>query len=825
MEADIRLPDARDPRVGVKRKRDKDEDIDKKLKVRKEKKDKKTKLFNLIAKKRKVKAGPSEITKIVNELTKKNISDPEKIRGYVLGTKGKEMSVNNSKLYSILVQSKVAQNKIILSDRLNNTPLYSYFFLPNSPCQAITNDWLILQGIFYYNISQYFAKKKIDRIPCAILRWGKVVKVTFSSDSFIMDNGVFKKGYYQDNSDDFGCVGLHELPKEERDQILAFAVNRYEFGYRQKDYVMSGNEKGMVAILKNFEQREKILLNYNAVHVFSVQDKFKFDPKLIDNNKKIKYLYFTLNSDVFCPAFLILPDSVESNILFKIELDYNHMSDMFMTAMRDNVNISDGRHAFCYWDTVDEFIDFLSIFVLVHSKDKNMKKEIGDQMSSLCDHYYANKPIINHWKNIYTSIEKALTDFYSSFEGKIKIDNLNKVNQKILEIRTMYNEAKNDTDAENIITTFSEKIASYCYFIKNQVNYNFDALLETIYESILKLNRGNIEGLPTKFREVGKIILKMGFNSEEAVGRELFPFCFSKGGYLGNLSGKDEAVFDELLLKVKEKILRKEEREVAASDVAYDAMEDFNNKCLTLITNSLIKRMAENKISYYNINESDRNIMLRDLYNELNKDFTVDKESRKYLYDLIAKWTRDGKDFKLLVLPTRFKNTNNLINDYCIKFLNVEEERLKKEAEVSREAKLKQIQQFKDIIAKKRKSNTASYFNELMMSKDANNHKFSTGGAIDKTTYRKFLEWYKYFLVYGKFYPEKMSAIQASDNLHNLIHQYPVHPFIIQDVVTNGSYPEIADYVNGRADLQRFDLDSVYLTLNKNLLSEGILFS
>ena len=752
-------------------------------------------------------------------MSKRNISDPEKIRGYILGSKGKEISDNNSKLYSILVQSKVAQNKIILSDKLNNTPLYSYLYLGNMSCQAITNDWLILQGIFYYNISQMNRKKEIDRFPTAIIRNGKVVRTTFSSDSFIMESGVLKKGYYQDNTDNFSCVGLHEMEKSERDKILNLEVNKQTFTFKQKEYTMSGNEQGMVCILSEFAQADKIRLNYDAIHVFSIQDKLKFEPKSIDNNKKIKYLYFTLNADNFCPAFLILPEIVNCNLLFKIELDYNHMSDMFMMAIKEKQLISDRKHIYCYWDTFDEFIDFMSVFSLVHSKDEGMTKEMTESITKMCDHYNTNKQIINYWKNLYTSIEKLLKEFYTSFEGKIKLDNLNKVYKKLTEIRVAFDEANNDTDARKIIEEFSKNIKLYCYMIDNQILYNFNTLFNNIADSILKLNRGAIEGLPGLFRGIGSTIQKLGFYKKE-VGDELFPFCLSTGGFLGNLKGNDEAIFDDLIIKVKEKIEKKEDAERERIADARIVLKNFNAKCVDIIVNTLTKKLAESRIIFNNIEEGYRNRMINDVYNALQEDLK-NAEDLKYLENIINAFERDGKDVGTIILPNRLKKANEKITQYNIDLLDYEDKKMKAEKEKADELRKKEIIAYKNELAKQAKEKSAEYIYELMYAPDIGAYTFKDGTKMTEELYNKILEWYKYLIVYSKIYPAaNVGVIQLVTNLKELLNAYPIHPYIIQDIVYKKLYPGLVEFAGG-APIAPFKIEPGIPILNMELMKSG----
>lgn len=502
---------------------DPDEEQMSKMKKRREKQKKKKDgiEFTLISRKRKVKKQPSEIVKAVNELIKNGYNTSDKIASYFLTEKSKSLSNAAKNMYTALVTSKVYADNVRLTDTITNKPLHCYYFIKTFKTKTLSNDslWLnLLARKSYSNASDKL--KNLYNISSIYSAW-------FGSKAVEYSNQKILKGYYQDFSDSFAMIGANGLLEEEKVAIL----NAEKFNFEDSDikYTAVGDSNKCIIYKSTLNADEVKDLIKKTVEISSTDSGFSLNEKKIEMKKEVfKYVDCKVKPEVFCPAFLIMPNEQEYSVIIKFDVDYNKLFLLF-DKYTINGNIDVNSNLF-YWDTMEQFFDFIAIYIVTSkANNENAKKKL----KSIYDTYVKLKPIIELWKGVQIKFQKILHTFYYAFAGKINYDKLDFLYKKVNEYIIDRDRLKKEENYDEISELF--RSCPLCTMIGNQFSDEVFGIADTMRSAIDNLMIGGIN-IIKQLRQVGVLIYNVSLCAENDENSKVaFPFGVAFGSFLGNL--------------------------------------------------------------------------------------------------------------------------------------------------------------------------------------------------------------------------------------------------------------------------------------------------
>lgn len=484
-----------------------------------------TEALFIAKRKRRSKNPPSEAQKWADEITRKGLKTLEDIRSY-FAQNLVSMTDANYGFYKMIAESKVINNKLHLTDSLANTPLVNYFFIDRVSVKVITNDWLYLASCFKYRLSQLQGNADYKEF----VKNSTILNVTYVSKSFNAD-WTYTKGYYQDFKDDFSAIGTETLSNENRTTLIGGRnpVNTFDFSYAGSIY-KTRDLNGSCIISKNNATNQEITDNLNNIKIITVDKKVSLNPKSIKINDKVKYIDTKVKPEKFCPAYLLMPDPVECAMLVKISYDYNDFFEKLKTKYNNNRFYLPVD--FIIWENIPQCFDVLAVL----SVTTDISNDLKNRLNGIYGNYIKYKVAIDLWKKNQLDFSRILTEFYHSFQDKINIDKLNRINEKVVTYIENRGQLTRDSSYE-FVKNFFEDLGDGAKSIRRQFDPKVFAIADAIRDVTNKIAAGVEDlNLAAEIRKVALAIYDVSLMTGTSNSLSCFNFIVSPGAFLSDLS-------------------------------------------------------------------------------------------------------------------------------------------------------------------------------------------------------------------------------------------------------------------------------------------------
>ena len=609
-------------------------------------------VYLTLSKKRKRKIEKSNIAKTIADLVKSKAKSGEEIQNYFVRN-FKVVKNEDISFYKTIIETKIMNGNVKISDTLANKPLYSYISATGIDTRSISNDALSCQLLFHNILLKHFAG-----ITEMYEDTGYVDRITFCSLPFMCDGNV-EKGYYQDFSGSFAAVGMQIADETTKTNIFNELAERVVFRYKGNDYVSYGNENSCVIAITSWN-KEKLKAAFDGMKTFSATNKIVINEKVSTISNKIRYVNCEVKTDDFCPAFMITPQKVGYSILFRYKYDYNKLLDGIKRNYQQNKKMVFPPNLF-YWDTVVQFFDFIGIIAVTCDF---LDGKTRQDLAVLYDKYLAIKDIVELWKQIQLSFQHILKDFYDSFNNIINYDKLMGLRSRLtryIEDREVLKNDSSYTDFLELIRLLNE--IGVCGCIANQFNDKIENIADEMLRILNNLNRYAVNTLVVDLRRLGFAIYNMSFVPNKNKDNVAFPIIFSPGGFLGNVAAYQNLDTDPLVIILEEMRKRKDKSDNAQiSNVQkvtslFDNMQNYKISVLTRAIGNYLTQKG--KV----LNEDDLNALIDQILQDLTE------VRQKELVNIITTSILGGLDIDSVNLSLGNEITN-MIDNYILSVEN-----------------------------------------------------------------------------------------------------------------------------------------------------------
>ncbi|MBQ2644137.1 hypothetical protein IJG14_01015, partial [bacterium] len=556
------------------------------MKKKKEEKKKETEYKTLLGLKKKREQKPrSELQKISDKIFSKNITGVEEIRMFI-GSEFKKYDEITNKFLATIAQSKVINGKLVISDTLANRPL-----LYKLKVKAGERNWISNDGLF---LSKIFKQAFPGNIGAVNLGGNFLIKnVTVVSIPFLYE-GETKKGFIQDNEENFFCFGLEALEGEEFENTKAnlfnFTTGAIKYRYNGWNYIAKDYNNCTVIALDS--KTGNALNNYKNQKIFNMPSlkKRELKEKVIEIKNKPRYFYSKISPEFFCPAFTLLNQSVEFSFLYDICLDYNEMFAGIISSLT-STKAPGLPNDFVYWDNVEELIELYSVLAVV-GVSFGMPNGFVNYFANNCDAYTQIRIPIGIWGKKMMDLQRIVTEFFNSFSTKLSYDKLSDMREKILKINDDYGKLTKDPSytAVNNFFTKDEFLGRFNVYIKNQLDIKgMQAFLDNFLGVLTKIELLQSDNLVEEIEKMGNAIYYASL-SEGDMNNCLFPILLSPGAFYGASikpgSAERKKIFEEIVTNFVIKAGDKKEKDDVAKGNLLEVMKNLNFYRNSLLNNN-----------------------------------------------------------------------------------------------------------------------------------------------------------------------------------------------------------------------------------------------
>lgn len=585
------------------------------------KKPKKTKYENLfLAKKIKRVKDTSDFGLWMKDVLKKRLTDTNQIKSYIEGKFNRTPSESIQSILSMLGRTKVTNGKMVLSDNFANKPLYFYVNYDKIGFNVFSNDDLFL-AYFYKKVYDYYVKSSPNSDILPFMSDGIIVKAYFISKAFIYD-GEIKKGYYQDFQANFSAIGVDILTEQERNKLMNPTQQGLQFRYKGINYSAYDMPGPVVIICKSSDnldtEKTEMANGYKQLRIFNKGKDVTLNAKEIKIGKKtVRYIDMRIKPESFCPSFLIMFKEVKCTLIYKMKFDLNQLFADLDTAYKAKKGFAFYKNS-CYWDTMESWYDFLSIYALTSKVISDNDRKILTGYVSI---YHSNKSLFVIWQRMQLFLQKIYKLFYSSFSNHIDKYKIKKVQKGLSEylgdLEKLEAEKEDYVKVENLIKGTS----LFGAMMARQFEAKIMEIPRVMYEAVKDLDLGkNVETLPTRFRHIALSLyqISLSYSNDPA-----FPIVLAQGAFLGDLKGGLDAS-DPLQTLVETyvgKEIKTEKTREQMNKIVSDVIANMDEYINTIVRNNVLKYIAQKK--GLQITEENKNIIVKAVYDNIMKSDQV----------------------------------------------------------------------------------------------------------------------------------------------------------------------------------------------------------
>lgn len=531
------------------------------LNLRPEKKQKRQKkettIRFILDRKTKYRKQPSTVAKWLSEIIKRDLRSGVEIEKFLSDNKI-NVDAKTQKLYKTIVDSKVVNGNLVLSDQLTNQPLILLVNGRGFKGYCFSNDKL------YLNYLYQTALAGVGGVIPTYAAKGTLISAHVCSLPFSL-TGQVKKGYYQDFDSRFAAIGLNNMSEDERNRILNREVNAQNFMIGNAQYVIYGNNRGcMIFPNTNEYTAEKCKQLYNAQKILSTSTKVGMNEKSLDFEDKVKFIDMELKPETFCPAYVYFPVEFECEILFKVKIDYNQLFQIMNQNYANNNNLV---KTLFVWETMYSFFDFIGIFAATSPTLNQQSKEF---YAGIYTDYIKIKPYMSAWRKIQIEAQKYIIEFYNSFTTKINFDKLMNLKEKI-DIYIKEREALENDMSFAEVKALLEKTKNMGEIPNRQITKEFFDIMLKLRQFINSITLANVsDETVNTLLDFGRLIQQITLSTTKN-GNIMIPTIVSPGAFLGNVFKDGNVNTDyvtEFINKIKEQANNRDERRENAVDLS-----------------------------------------------------------------------------------------------------------------------------------------------------------------------------------------------------------------------------------------------------------------
>ena len=624
------------------------------------KKEKKKRFSNLIIAKRKKKA-KTDMDIWTSAVLKNRLTDLSAIKSLLETKYSVSPSAGIQRVLRLIGETKVYNNKVVLSDNFANKPLYFYVNFLNYDMRTFTNDELFLVYTYKTIYDNIIKDEKMNEEQKKIIGFmgdSILMKCYFTSNSFTVEPGQYYSGYYQDYTTNLAVIGFNTL--NEVDQQAARSENVFElakeFTYNAVNYVVYKYKSCTVIFVKTDDVLNTIHSACDKIITFKKKAGCSLGVKEIKiKNINVRYVDMKIKPESFCPSFLTLNRDVRCNIVYKMKFDLNVLFAKLDDRYRKKGGF-DFYYNSCYWDNIDTWYDFISIYAITSTALKTDDKNL---LLEYVQTYMQLKPTIDIWKKLQLNLSKIYKDFYNSFNGYLKYSKLEAIAKRLDAYLHDYNVMLNEGTTFGDMVAFFKKTTIYNYSIYEQFGDHalvFPKHVAVILENLL--SGKNVEGILDSLRACCQAIYKMSLSGGN---QPYFLFVVSQGAFLGNLHGDEMSpnplkdVIDGLYERTEEKELSEKEK----SELMYNYYDQKEKYFKQVIENNVDQFITNNK-DKITLNAESKKILVNSIYAKLSKEKTAIEALEKQIINCLM----FDKSLNTVIIPE--KDIVNCYNEYAL---------------------------------------------------------------------------------------------------------------------------------------------------------------
>ena len=594
-------------------------------------------LLNL--KRKRSKKQNTEIQDLLNKIYKANATTEEGIAN-VLSKNNKYIGNKDTiKFLKTIAETKVNNQKIVLSDRISNIPMYEYCVYTFYDVEVLSNDILYLWTNLISSVTA-----EADEDTKKIVNMAKFAEVTIVSNLFDGDNEI-NQGYLQDYNGDFCAINVGDLEKTERDALFKFQDNpdyRYNyiaFDYNGRQFQSCGNENALLVTPINMTQ-EEALDTYNNMKIIK-DNNSKIDlgfKTLPIKNNKTRFISCKLKSEDFCPCFMNFQKPISVQFLYKIKLDNNKLFEYFDEQLKSYKNKNSAKlkhpHNILYWDNIESFFDFLQVYVVTSTQ--RVLPIFGTYLMAI-QTYLKYKNVIQYWKQNQLEYQKILYEFYNSFTSRLNFDKLMKLYdrlKKYIGMRAILMGSETYKDIKNMFYDLKD----LCHLINQQFENNTMVIGDRLLELLEELSQQKIKNIKD-YQTIAYAIYCSSYN-DILNSIPAFPFLLSPGGFLGDVSKDyrfDVGIFDELMDTLKNSVKKVKLNNQEYANNMFKAIDFAEKNRRRIIGNTIDYFCETNK---YELSNEQREHIIENVEEAINDD----EELRKHFNWCISEMMLEGAD-------------------------------------------------------------------------------------------------------------------------------------------------------------------------------------
>ena len=491
------------------------------------------KIKNIYSKKNEfVSPKASAIKSLIRGIEKKGLKNLNDIKSFI--AQSEFNSNQNFAIVTSILNAKQDGKKIYLNTNLFTKPIKAYYFGNNVKIKCLTNDYLNL-------MSNCVILAKENQWISTLLGLGRITLVKVTTENFYLNEDTMR-GYIQDYDRNFSAMVPPGTPADIVENIIEAKPNLIEFGLQGKKFICYGNSDVCIVT-------ENEMSNEDAISSFKDMKYLKNnrDGELVlgfrkvytgkDNN--LYYIDKDFIPEQFCPAFWFSDKVVSAKFLFEIEFDYNKLFGYL--SFKESEGPIEYPENLCYWDTINECFQFLSVFLATWEFLKEVNKE---NLINWCDTYFIYRPIIMLLKTNQLLLQRILQDFIYSFHNNSDYKRFTNLLDKINKYIKVRDELKKNVYYKNVISFFSS--LPFAQMINKQLTDEVMNIAEKIRTVVVSYIEGKRPaGIVDDIRSVVKsIVLLM---PQKSMSDCTFPILVADGGILGNEIKFNDPSADPLL--------------------------------------------------------------------------------------------------------------------------------------------------------------------------------------------------------------------------------------------------------------------------------------
>ena len=480
------------------------------------------------------------------------INSIKEIQKFILDADKVQINDSEAEFYLELIRSSVYNVKINLSNILNGR-CFNYYIGSNTfskTSSVFTNDRL-------YWISLLSLNLKSKRIH----QYLKLTENCVSLQTICTaQTSGYKKGYVQDYEENFSCIGLETLDKDEINKLKSVdtikGLDIQTYTYNNIEYGCIVYDTGCIITFKKDEINdlpEKI----KRVKIIGNKKNFASEIKLY-KLKEGKGVFLSQNVVLtdFFPCEVIVTDELDYSYLFKFNIDMlkfeGYLYKFFDFTLDGGLDSFFRYENLIHWNTFDLMVNFLIVERMTLYKNNYRFEDFRNYIDKFLNDY---NEIKREFRNFKLTIEKCLKliiRFYDSFPTKITYakvsrfeipvkDALGKLNTKI--------KSQIPMKIFNLLTSYGLKRS--CNTIFNCVTNNCAIILKIMTEIdsfLTRFKARNGRNLSENLKQIGRDIFNIfnvGGNSYYLTNVMRTPALF-----LGNLLEDNEDAFLEGMDKI-----------------------------------------------------------------------------------------------------------------------------------------------------------------------------------------------------------------------------------------------------------------------------------